>query len=308
MNDLISIVVPVYKVEKYLDMCINSIVNQTYFNLEIILVDDGSPDKCPVICDEWAKRDSRIKVIHKNNGGLSDARNKGLDNATGEYVMFVDSDDKIHPQMIEIMLEEMKNNNAEICVGSYRRIRLIDEQFQNINPYETKIISKNSAFMNFYSEKEEQFVTAWGKLYKRKLFKEIRFPFGKLYEDTYVTFMLYDIANKIIEIPLQFYYYLQRNDSIMGINNLSRYEDLYLGYFRRMEYFKKHNYNVEYETQRMAIEYGLHGIYTKAKNSNDFQNIKIARKFYKKYYFECFNTFSWKYKLVGFINLVFGNV
>ena len=105
-SDLISIVIPVYKAEQYLDQCISSVVNQSYRNLEIILVDDGSPDQCGKLCDEWAEKDKRIRVIHKENGGLSDARNAGLDIASGEYIGFVDSDDFVHPEMYQRLYEK----------------------------------------------------------------------------------------------------------------------------------------------------------------------------------------------------------
>ena len=117
-EELISIIVPVYKVEKYLDKCINSIVSQTYKNLEVILVDDGSPDSCGKMCDEWTKKDTRIKVIHKENGGLSDARNFGLDCAKGKYIQFVDSDDYIEKDMIEFLYKNLKENNADISICS----------------------------------------------------------------------------------------------------------------------------------------------------------------------------------------------
>ncbi|MBR1540013.1 MAG: glycosyltransferase [Clostridia bacterium] len=117
-EELISIIVPVYKVEKYLDKCINSIVSQTYKNLEVILVDDGSPDSCGKMCDEWTQKDTRIKVIHKENGGLSDARNFGLDCAKGKYIQFVDSDDYIEKDMIEFLYKNLKENNADISICS----------------------------------------------------------------------------------------------------------------------------------------------------------------------------------------------
>ena len=114
--ELVSVVVPVYKVERYLDKCIGSIVKQTYTNLEIILVDDGSPDNCPQMCDEWAKKDARIRVIHKENGGLSDARNAALDICTGTYVVFVDSDDYVHPEYVSYLYEMIVQHNADLAV------------------------------------------------------------------------------------------------------------------------------------------------------------------------------------------------
>ena len=114
MNELISIIIPIYKVEEYLDECISSVINQTYTKLEIILVDDGSPDSCPKMCDDWAKKDSRIRVIHKTNGGLSDARNAGIEVATGEYIAFVDSDDYIKPDMIAKLYAALCKEEADI--------------------------------------------------------------------------------------------------------------------------------------------------------------------------------------------------
>ena len=120
MGELISVIIPIYNVEAYLDECIASVIAQTYSNLEIILVDDGSPDNCPQMCDEWAAKDSRIRVIHKENGGLSDARNAGIDIATGEYIAFVDSDDWIVPEMYEKMLAALKTENAATCAWNMR--------------------------------------------------------------------------------------------------------------------------------------------------------------------------------------------
>ena len=119
---MISVIVPIYNVEKYVNKCVGSIVNQTYTNLEIILVDDGSPDRCPEICDEWAKKDSRIKVIHKKNGGLSDARNAGMKIASGDYIAFVDSDDWIAPEMYERLLMAIKNDNSDIAACAVKMV------------------------------------------------------------------------------------------------------------------------------------------------------------------------------------------
>ena len=116
MDDLISVIIPVYNVEKFIDRCINSLINQTYKNLEIILVDDGSPDNCPGLCDDWAKKDNRIKVVHKQNGGLSDARNAGLERSTGDYIMFVDSDDFVDETICEVLLNDLKNNDADFSM------------------------------------------------------------------------------------------------------------------------------------------------------------------------------------------------
>lgn len=212
MSDSISVIVPIYKVEAYLDECIQSIVSQTHKQLEIILVDDGSPDDCPAICDAWAARDSRIKVIHKENGGLSDARNAGIEIATGDYIAFVDSDDWIKPQMYETMLESIIKENADICACnilscySDRQIAWGCKEYTVGNS--EKILSM------LYSDTAYP-VSAWNKLYRRELWAETQFPKGKICEDAFTTYLLVDKANRIVQIPEVLYCYRIRGNSIM---------------------------------------------------------------------------------------------
>ena len=166
----ISIIVPVYKVEKYLDRCVESIVNQTYKNLEIILVDDGSPDNCPQMCDDWAKKDSRIKVIHKENGGQSSARNIGIENSTGEYIQFVDSDDFLDINTCNILIENMKNDNADLIIFG---IKIIDENYQEKEKYNCDSFFTTNPFdiiKKLFDLK--LFNSVCNKIYKRSLIKE----------------------------------------------------------------------------------------------------------------------------------------
>ena len=152
MEEKISVIIPVYKVEKYLSYCVNSVINQTYTNLEIILVDDGSPDNCPKMCDELAKTDKRIKVLHKQNGGLSSARNAGIDIATGEYISFVDSDDTINPQTLEILHKLIKDDNADISMSSWKKVYDIS------NPNDEKYLMRGGGggkvYHRIYKENE----------------------------------------------------------------------------------------------------------------------------------------------------------
>ena len=178
---LISVIVPIYKVEKYLHKCIDSILAQTYTNLEIILVDDGSPDNCGKICDEYAAKDSRIKVIHQPNGGLSAARNAGLDIATGDYIGFVDSDDYIAPDMYEKLYNALVKNDADMAICDYQR-------FGNELPYDemsltTEVITGLQAMEKQNTVINCSFVVAWSKLYKSFIFSNVRFPVGKINED-----------------------------------------------------------------------------------------------------------------------------
>lgn len=212
-NQLISIIVPCYKVDMYLDECISSIVNQTYKNLEIILVNDGSPDRCPIICEEWSKKDSRIKVIHKKNGGLSSARNAGLDIARGEYVSFIDSDDFIDDTFIEFLYMNLIENKVDIsCCGYYhyfnKNLKEI-RHFKNI-----QLLMDSCEAIKIMNTIGYFGVGSWNKLYKRELFNNIRFPIGKLSEDWFILYKLIHKSNKIHYDSQPKYYYRQRAGSI----------------------------------------------------------------------------------------------
>ena len=213
MNSLISVIVPIYKVEKYLRKCIESILSQTYTNLEIILVDDGSPDKCGEICDEYEKKDSRIKVIHKKNGGLSDARNAGLDIMAGNYVAFVDSDDWIEPQMYEHLLAKLHYFHADISIGGVS-CDLDDNGIINTE----KIVSYDSApFSEGNVETMHRFFitswAAWDKLYKADLFRDIRFPVGEINEDEAIVLQLLSKCTRVCYTNEVFYHYIRRPSS-----------------------------------------------------------------------------------------------
>lgn len=220
-NPLISIIVPIYNVEKYLNKCIDSIINQEYKNLEIILVDDGSPDNCGRICDEYKGKDSRIKVIHKKNGGLSSARNAGLDIATGDYIGFVDSDDYIEPSMYSKLLQAMTEEKCPlaICGTTY-----VFEDGKRIE----KTPAGNVLVMNFEEALTEmnQYryfdMGAWSKLYSAKLFTGIRFPVGRLSEDFFIMFRIFDKAQKAVFVSDPVYNYVQRKNSISRGKKINR--------------------------------------------------------------------------------------
>ena len=175
MND-ISVIVPVYNVEKYLEKCIDSILSQTFKNFEIILVDDGSTDSCGIICDEYERLDNRVKVIHKINGGLSSARNSGLEIASGEYVAFVDSDDWIDKNMYQELYNEAKKNNADIVQCKFIKAKDENVSIYNNEFNEVEVIGNLDALCNLYNERCIETVVTWNKLYKRYLFNDIVFP------------------------------------------------------------------------------------------------------------------------------------
>lgn len=234
MEVMISIVVPIYNVEKYLVKCIESITAQTYRNLEIILVNDGSTDSCGKICDVYAERDKRIKVIHKANGGLSDARNAGIEAAEGYYIGFVDSDDYINVNMYERLINIMNADNSQIAVCNFSLV--YEETEKNI--YEDKNFDNNNLLIDNKDKLVEYcmksnydaFTVAWNKLYKRELFNGIRYPKGKIHEDVFTTYKLLYKAEKISYTKNAMYYYLQRKTSIMGqkfnVKRLHRLEAL----------------------------------------------------------------------------------
>lgn len=212
MSDLISVIVPIYKVEEYLDECVQSIVSQTYRNLEIILVDDGSPDNCPQMCDAWASKDSRIKVIHKENGGLSDARNAGLDIAKGDYIAFVDSDDWIAPEMYEVMLSAINKEKADIC--SCKILSCYPGSEVEVGAAEYTVGNSEEILSMIYNDTVYP-VAAYNKLYRKSCWSKLRFPVGKICEDAFTTYLLVDGADKIVHLPEPFYYYRIRPNSIM---------------------------------------------------------------------------------------------
>lgn len=213
MSEKISVIVPVYKVEPYLRKCVDSILAQTYQNLEIILVDDGSPDNCGAICDEYAKQDARIKVIHKPNGGLSDARNAGLDTMTGEYVAFVDSDDWIMPQMYETLLQMLKQFQADIAFGG-----VADDLEQNGKVTTVKVSNYgDEPFSESAAEAMRRYFhgswAAWDKLYKADLFRDIRYPVGEINEDEAIVLQLLSKCNRVCYTGEIFYHYMKRPGS-----------------------------------------------------------------------------------------------
>lgn len=238
---LVSVIVPIYKVEKYLIRCVESIQKQTYRNLEIILVDDGSPDSCGKMCDELAKKDKRIKVIHKVNGGLSDARNVGIEVAKGEYLAFVDSDDWLDLDMIELLYNLCEQRDAEIAECSYRNLYMdgiIEETKCTAEIIEADSLLALEGMLDWKYFKP----VAWNKLYKKSVFEDVRYPKGKIHEDEFTTYKYIYNANKIVYVDVSKYNYDRRRvDSITGED--FREANLYasLAFRERVDFFKEHN-------------------------------------------------------------------
>lgn len=208
----VSVIVPVYDVEKYLDTCISSIVNQTYNELEIILVDDGSPDNCPQMCDAWAEKDNRIIVIHKENGGLSSARNTALASINGEYIAFVDSDDWISPNWIEVLYDSIQKNGSLISIGEICSCSIIRKKYSPITDDEECLLSPIQ-MIKYISESNIR-STVTNKLYHKSLFENTRFPEGRINEDACITHELIGRCEKISYAKGCYYYIRIRNGSI----------------------------------------------------------------------------------------------
>lgn len=255
---LISIIVPVYQVEEYLPQCIESILDQTYTNLEIILVDDGSKDKSGQLCDEYAKREQRIRVIHKQNGGVSSARNAGLTIASGEYIGFVDSDDWIEPEMYEALYNAMEyNTNIAVCnyyyddVGKERMVMCGKEGKLNTC----------SALEMLVSDETPNY--AWNKLYHKEIFKRIVFPQGKKFEDVAVMYLLFEKAETVCFVNKSLYHYRYRKSGIIGQKSVSDMLDHCEFRIDRYRYFEKkypdmhckHIHGIADATVRMAAAY-----------------------------------------------------
>lgn len=250
----ISVIVPVYKVEKYIYRCINSILNQVFTDFELVLVDDGSPDNCGKICDEYALNDNRIHVIHKENGGLSDARNAGIDwafeHSDSEWLTFIDSDDWVHPEYLSFLYRAVCDYNNSISICNFKKTQeVLDFTHEHFN-------AKLETPQNMLVYNRENTVVAWGKLYNKTIFQSLRFPFGKLHEDEYTTYKaLFSYPSiSYLDNPLYFYYInptsiTQSNWSIRRLDGLNAFRE-------QMHFFKRNGYKKAFENSARVLYLG----------------------------------------------------
>lgn len=233
----ISVIVPVYKVEKYIHKCVDSILHQTFSDMEVILVDDGTPDKCGEICDDYAKKDSRVTVVHKENGGLSDARNAGMPLAKGNYIIFIDSDDYIETDMLEYMYQRLVEAKADMATcGLYEVYADRIEQQEEGRDF---VCSGEEAFrciLQGHTIRGE----IWNKLIRRSCIEDLRFPKGKLYEDIYFTVDMMQRIQTVAVGTKPKYYYLHREDSITGQAYRPQLYDIIEGYTKNYQEVQKH--------------------------------------------------------------------
>lgn len=238
-EEKVSVIVPVYNVEKYLRRCLDSIINQTYQNLEIILVDDESPDNCGAICDEYATKDQRIQVIHQKNGGLSAARNSGLDKATGDYVVFVDSDDWLAEEFVEKL-----HANAEQNALVVANLIFWESDIKNwtaMAQRESETIDSHEFWRRTTENECTAYIVAWSKLYPRKIFDNLRFTEGLFHEDEAILHHVIDQVSHVHVIYDPLYYYRQNKTSIMGQGFNPKRLDGFVAWAERLSYFRKNN-------------------------------------------------------------------
>lgn len=288
MKALVSIIVPVYNTKDYLPCCLDSILHQTYKNLEILLIDDGSTDGSGGICDKYAASDGRIQVLHQRNGGLSDARNQGLGLARGEYIAFVDSDDYIHERYIELLLEGCVRGGCEVGIVRYQKV-FFNHCRQDVgDPVQMECVTGIQASLRMYEDSYSiMTATAWGKIFQKRLFNGIRFPMGRIYEDEAVTYKLLYDAEKVVYIDAVLYYYRQNWNGIM----LSGYSARHLQYFdamqERLEFYRRKQEQELYDLTLNRTFFQVITHYNKTRlyieHSEDLQ--KELRKKLRQLYF-----------------------
>ena len=249
VNDRVCVVVPIYNTEKYLERCLDSLINQTYFNLEIILVNDGSTDKSLEICEKQRKKDKRIKIINKKNGGLSTARNAGIKNCNSDYIMFVDSDDFLKRNAIYKMMYNIKEYNADISCCNMKMFYDISSVEEEINNYniqsKIEVIDNKKALLHMIDYRKNVFPNACNKIYKYQLFKDnIRYPEGKFYEDMIVTAKVLSNSKVVVTDNENMYYYFQRANSIVNISYNEKDLDHIVMSKELLEYIKENHFEI----------------------------------------------------------------
>lgn len=254
----VSIIVPVYQVEKYIRQCVDSILAQTFTDFELILVDDGSKDKSGQICDEYAGLDERVKVIHKENGGAADTRNRGMEQAIGNYFMFVDSDDYIAPTMVECLYQTIQNENADMTACNYLYFFENDRKKDFTTNVKSEVMTGTEIFYNRKNERNYGFWTVvWNKLMKRENVGKVRFRSGKYYEDEFWANEIYQMDIKIVTISECLYYYRQHENSTMRQKKIARSLDMVEAYQERIDiYLKEQKYSDQaYKVLIFSLEF-----------------------------------------------------
>lgn len=279
---MITIVVPVYKVEEYLPRCVESILNQTYKDWVLLLVDDGSPDNCPKLCEKYAEEDNRIFVIHQKNGGLSAARNTGLnwfyEQNNSDYITFLDSDDWLHPRYLEILLNGIVKNNVKISVCNYERVtkEIPHKTFNDVN-YELTTPE------DFLVNHSWQYNYAWNKIYHKSVFEDARYPVGKNFEDTFTTYKVLYKCKKIAYTDLPLYYYLRNENGISRSPWNTSELVIFDAMEEQMKFYKEKGFEKAFEKEfELFVHHHAYQIVRIKENKADFKKNKAILKDIKK--------------------------
>lgn len=296
----LSIVVPVYKVEYFLDKCIKSILDQTFTDFELILVDDGSPDNCGRICDKWAKTDDRIKVIHKKNGGLSDARNAGIDVAQGDYIGLIDSDDYIKQDMFEVLVSNLEKYNADISMCGYADVYGNRVKKDNLNKKVYEWNQEETIYQILLGRLLS--VHAVTKIYKRRLFDNAHYPVGKVSEDAYIIMDILKQIKKAVFTPYAAYYYVHRGESINTSKfreiDMTRIEAHTKNYHFIKEYYPKYE-EIAYDRWLGSIAFIANKMVFSDLEEADMKYYQSILTILKQNVFRIYKSqfFSWKRKI-----------
>lgn len=287
-NELISVIVPIYNAEKYLDTCIRSITRQTYDDIEILLVDDGSNDSSYEICKKWENNDKRIKTIRQENGGVAKARNTGIENATGNLLLMIDSDDYVSPDMIKFLYDGYIQNGADIVICDYEQGKSRDHLFV-CDDYKYECVCFETIMNRMYADGHDalRFISPWGKLYKKDLFNETKYPEGKIFEDIYITHQLLYKANRIVITDQKLLYYYRHEDSIM-------HKPFHLG---KLDYLQALKERIDFfmnkgfaELEQNAYDEYLHSLVWEYSRVRDILHDKNMKKEIKKRFDEAYKN------------------
>ena len=293
MDDLISVIVPVYNTEQYLEKCLSSLVSQSYENIEIIAVNDGSPDGSMTILERFASMDPRIRVIRTENRGLSAARNTGIDAATGEWLMFVDSDDYVEKDFCAHSLENVVRTNAEIGIVSYRMISYDGEIKGPVIPIENAVLTREQIMERLSRIGLEHYM--WNKIFRKDMFDGIRFPEGELWEDVAVLHLLLDRAHKVCLSDEQLYNYVRHPGTIMGSNALRGIKWPYLQYKKQYHFFQVKYPKYAASMHSILAALGLHYTIQLAARKDPFSALMTEREFLQE--IPCTAFLTWKEKI-----------
>lgn len=278
---LVSIIVPIFNVERYLNRCISSIANQTYQDIQIVLVDDGSSDRSPEICDSWAEKDPRVTVIHQANSGVSIARNRGLDMATGEYILWVDSDDYIAPETVEIMMQTAQQNHADMVICDFEKGSDDHYTFDTSAEIPCALIDNVTALIRIYTDAHSalRYAAPWAKLARQNLYQDIRYPEGKIFEDIYTTHKLLLRCERIAVLDSPMFYYYQRADSIMNATFSMKKLDYLQALVERIAFFKANSLK---ELEGIAYDELLHSLIWEYSRTRDLLHSEAGMEYIKQ--------------------------